>query len=102
MPDEGPGWFPGDELKEFYQLSNEYEDSKWEGIVMGHKSDGREGILFSTLPPYIKENNAKNQRKGSQDDEQNFEEEENEGMIQIQAPLAPPEASSINEKEDKK
>ena len=76
MPDEGPGWFPGDELKEFYNLG-EYEDSKLEGIFMGHESDGREGICFKTIPPYIKE--STNQRKGSKD------EDEEEGMIQITA-----------------
>ena len=57
LAEEGAGWFPGEELKEHYGLGD-YQDSKLEGLLLGHKSDGREGILCSTIPPYVKANGS--------------------------------------------
>ena len=57
LPLEGPGWWPDDLLKEHYSLG-EYEDSNLERILLGHKPDGREGIIFSSIPPYVRTNGA--------------------------------------------
>ena len=71
LADEGPGWFPEPELKEFYGLGD-YQDSILEEKILGHKKNGEEGILISTVPPYVKANaKAKN------------EEDEEEGGINI-------------------
>jgi len=57
LPLEGPGWWPDDLLKEHYSLG-EYEDSKLETLLLGHKPDGREGIFFPSVPPYVQANGA--------------------------------------------
>ena len=44
-------------MKEHYSLG-EYEDSNLERILLGHKPDGREGIIFSSIPPYVRTNGA--------------------------------------------
>ena len=67
LTEEGPGWFPEPELKEFYSLG-EYNDSKWEEKLLGHKKDGKEGIIFSTIPPYVKAN-AKSKEEDDEEDE---------------------------------
>ena len=69
LPEEGAGWFPGDELKEFYSLGD-YEDTKMETLLLGHKSDGSEGILFSKIPPYVKENGQNGKGKTSPTDDE--------------------------------
>ena len=55
LAEEGPGWFPEPELKEFYSLGD-YEDSQWEKNLLGHREDGNEGIIWSSIPPYVKAN----------------------------------------------
>ena len=69
LPEEGAGWFPGDELKEFYELG-EYKDSKLESIFLGHRGDGREGLICSTIPPYVREANKLNSNSEDEDEEQ--------------------------------
>lgn len=63
LPEEGAGWFPGDELKEFYGLG-EYEDSKMESLILGHSSDGSEGTFCKTIPPFVKRNGADGKGNG--------------------------------------
>ena len=57
LAEEGPGWWPDVDLIEHYGLKD-YEDSKWEIMLLGHKPDGREGLLFPSVPPYVKKNGA--------------------------------------------
>ena len=68
LPEEGAGWFPGDELKEFYSLGD-YEDSKLESLLLGHKSDSSEGILCSTIPPYVKKTTEEANKKAAEEDD---------------------------------
>jgi hypothetical protein len=35
LHEEGPGWFPAEELRQFYDLPAEYEVSKAEKILLG-------------------------------------------------------------------
>lgn len=74
MPEEGAGWFPGEELKEFYGLGD-YEDSKFESLILGHKPDGTEGILRPSIPPYVKLNGAdgKGGKSGNSEDDDDEE-----------------------------
>jgi len=44
--EEGPGWFPAEELRQFYELPETYEVSKAERILLGFNEDGSEGIFF--------------------------------------------------------
>ena len=69
LTEEGPGWFPEPELKEFYSLG-EYTDSKWEEKLLGHKKDGKEGIIFSTIPPYVKANAKSKEEDGMEDEDE--------------------------------
>ena len=79
LQDEGPGWWPDDDLKEHYKLGD-YEDSQLEKILLGHKPDGREGLFIPSVPPYVKANGAdgkgggdvvnKTPPNGEDDDEQ--------------------------------
>ena len=57
LAEEGPGWWPDVDLIEHYGLKD-YEDSKWESMLLGHKPDGREGLLFPSIPPYVQKNGA--------------------------------------------
>ena len=57
LAEEGPGWWPDVDLIEHYGLKD-YEDSKWETMLLGHKPDGREGLLFPSIPPYVQKNGA--------------------------------------------
>jgi len=65
LAEEGPGWWPDVDLIEHYGLKD-YEDSKWETMLLGHKSDGREGLLFPSVPYYVQKNGADG--KGNGDD----------------------------------
>ena len=57
LAEEGPGWWPDVDLIEHYGLKD-YEDSNWESMLLGHKPDGREGLLFPSIPPYVQKNGA--------------------------------------------
>ena len=57
LAEEGPGWWPDVDLIEHYGLKD-YEDSKWETMLLGHKPDGREGLLIPSIPPYVQKNGA--------------------------------------------
>jgi len=46
---EPAGWFPAEELKAFYELKD-HIPTKIERILFGFRDDGREGVLFPTLP----------------------------------------------------
>jgi len=35
LHEEGPGWFPAEELRQFYDLPAEYEVSKAEKVLLG-------------------------------------------------------------------
>jgi len=65
LAEEGPGWWPDVDLIEHYGLKD-YEDSKWETMLLGHKPDGREGLLFPSVPYYVRKNGADG--KGNGDD----------------------------------
>ena len=35
MNEEGPGWFPAEELRQFYDLPQDYKVSKAEKLILG-------------------------------------------------------------------
>ena len=57
LAEEGPGWWPDVDLIEHYDLKD-YEDSKWETMLLGHKPDGQEGLIFPSVPYYVRKNGA--------------------------------------------
>jgi hypothetical protein len=70
LPEEGPGWFPGEELKEHYGLGEEYEVSKLERYLLGFRNDGREGIIYPTVPMYVQNREARAKEELDDEDEE--------------------------------
>jgi hypothetical protein len=46
LNEEGPGWFPAEELRQFYELPAEYEVSKAEKLLLGFNDVSYTFTLF--------------------------------------------------------